>query len=52
MLFSRSRPRQKEDLLLIMQNNTIQRTKCIICLRLHIDDKRNWQEHLFQKQIN
>ena len=45
MLFSRSHPRQKEDLLLMISNKTIHRTKYIQFLGLHIDDKLNWQEY-------
>ena len=44
MLFSRSGPRQRDDLLMI-SNNTIQRINCITFLGFHIDDKLNWQEH-------
>ena len=45
MSFTRSRPRQKEDLLLMILNNIIQRTKCMQFLGLPIDEKLSWQEH-------
>ena len=41
--FSRPHPRQKQDLLLIISDKTIYRTKYIQFLGVLIDDKFNWQ---------
>ena len=43
LMFYRSRPRQREDVLLIISNNIIQRTTCKRFLVLHINDALNWQ---------
>ena len=49
MLFRRYPTPENEELILTMFNTIIQRTKCVQFLGLHIDEKLDWQEHIYAK---